>query len=54
MLCVNIGASNVPDIALSTMILDLGVPNLQESGVIASRNTTKKRSRSSAASLGNG
>jgi hypothetical protein len=42
MRCVDIGASNVPDIALSIVILDLGVLDLQESEVIASRNRIKK------------
>ena len=44
MRCVDIGASNVPDIALSIVILDLGVLDLQESEVIASRNRIKKES----------
>jgi hypothetical protein len=44
MRCVDIGASNVPDIALSIVILDLEVLDLQESEVIASRNRIKKES----------
>jgi hypothetical protein len=42
MRCANIGAINVPDIALSIVLLDLGVLDLQEGEVIASRNRTKK------------
>ena len=40
--CVNIGASTVPDIALSTVSWDLGVLNQQEGEVIVSRNVTKE------------
>jgi hypothetical protein len=42
MRCVNIRASAVPDIALSIVILDLGVLDLQEGEVIASKNRIKK------------
>ena len=40
--CVNIRASAVPDFALSIVILDLGILDLQEGEVIASRNKIKK------------
>jgi hypothetical protein len=42
MRCVNIRASAVPDSAITTVILDLGVPDLWEDEVIASRNRIKK------------
>ena len=44
---VDIRASAVPDIALSVVILDLGVVDLQEGEVIACRNKQKKRSHES-------
>ena len=42
MLCVGIRAINMPDFNVSTVILDLGVPDLQRGEVTVSRNTTKK------------
>ena len=46
--CFNIRANGVPDSALSTVILELGVLDLQENEVIIIMNTIKKRSRNSA------